>query len=763
MARVKKVKTEFEGRISEESIVVEGEGLTPWEAGADLKHVGRRVSRVDGAERVSGKAQYTADIQLPGMLYGKILRSPHAFARIKKIDTRGAGKIPGVRAILTFQNIPPLPFWGGLSFILDPTVRFIGDEVACVIAEEEEICSDALEAVAVEYERLPLVLDPEEALKPDAPKVHPQGNLFRGAPDLYQRGNLEQGLAEAEVVVEDTFRTQTALHNCMEVHGSVAQWDGDQLVIWDSTQNVFGVRAQVAQLLKLPLHRVRVIKQFMGGGFGSKNSMGKYTLLAALGAKRTGRPVKVILDREEENLAAGNRPASIQYLKLGAKRDGRLTALYLKAICAAGAYVLYPPAIGGPARQLYLCPHVKTEQYTVFTNTGPLSAFRGPGYVEGTFALESIMDELAGALGLDPLEVRLKNYSGNNQATGLPYSTKPLPEAYDRGASLIGWKDRRKGEAGSRRRGWGMASQIWGGSGGPPAYALVKVNSDGSATVISGTQDLGTGTKTVLAQIAAEELGFPMEKISVQIGDTELCPFAPISAGSMTVPSVGPAVRFAAHDAREQILEIGAQALEVPRDSLEIREGMLKSPHLKNLIPLKDVLSDLRNFMIVGRGGRAPNPEEAHVNTFGAQFVELEVDIQTGEVKMDRVVAVHDSGRVLNPLTISSQLEGGILQGLGFALTEQRIVDERFGAVVNSNLEDYKVLTNPDVPEIIPEMVDLPDLLANNLGVKGVGEPPIIPTAAAVANAVADALGVRIKDLPITRQKILQAVKGKNP
>ncbi|MGE5254152.1 MAG: xanthine dehydrogenase family protein molybdopterin-binding subunit, partial [Planctomycetaceae bacterium] len=236
-----------------------------------------------------------------------------------------------------------------------------------------------------------------------------------------------------------------------------------------------------------------------------------------------------------------------------------------------------------------------------------------------------------------------------------------------------------------------------------------------------------------------------------------------LSAGSMTVPSVGPAVRYAAHEAREQILEIGAQALEVPRDSLEIRDGMLQSPLLKNPVPLQDVLSHLRNLMIIGRGGRAPNPEEAHVNTFGVQFVELEVDPRTGEVKIDRVVAVHDSGRVLNPLTISSQLEGGILQGLGFALTEQRIVDERFGAVVNSNLEDYKVLTNPDVPEILPEMVDLPDPLANNLGVKGVGEPPIIPTAAAVANAVADALGVRIKDLPITRQKILQAAKGKSP
>ena len=246
MARVKKVKSEFEGRVFEESIVVEGEGLTPWDPGTDLKYVGKRMSRVDGTERVSGKAQYTADVQLPGMLYGKILRSPHAHARIKKIDTRRAEKVPGVRAVLTFQKIPQIPFWAGLSFILDSTVRFIGDEVACVIAEEEEICSDALEEVSVEYEPLPFVWDPEEALKADAPKVHPQGNLYRGGPDVYQRGNLEQGLAEAEVIVEDTFRTQTALHNSMEVHGSVAQWEGDQLVIWDSTQNIFGVRAQAA-------------------------------------------------------------------------------------------------------------------------------------------------------------------------------------------------------------------------------------------------------------------------------------------------------------------------------------------------------------------------------------------------------------------------------------------------------------------------------------------------------------------------------------
>jgi xanthine dehydrogenase YagR molybdenum-binding subunit len=314
------------------------------------------------------------------MLYGKILRSPHAHATIKKIDTRRAGKIPGVRAILTFQNIPQIPFWGGLSFILDPTVRFIGEEVACVIAEEEEICSDALEAVSVDYERLPLVLDPEEALKDSAPGFIPR-NLFRGSGSV-PAGDLEQGLAEAEVVVEDTFRTQTALHNSMKFMG--ASPSGRRSIgRLGFHQHVFGVRAQVAQLLRLPLHRVRVIKQFMGGGFGSKNNAGKYTLLAALGAKRTGRPVKIILDREEENLAAGNRPASIQYLKLGARRDGRLTALRLKAICAAGAYVLYPrPSGAGPSTTSAPC-----EDRTVHgLHQHRAFRFPGPGYVEGTFA-----------------------------------------------------------------------------------------------------------------------------------------------------------------------------------------------------------------------------------------------------------------------------------------------------------------------------------------------------------------------------------------
>jgi xanthine dehydrogenase YagR molybdenum-binding subunit len=406
---------------------------------------------------------------------------------------------------------------------------------------------------------------------------------------------------------------------------------------------------------------------------------------------------------------------------------------------------------------------VRTKQYLVFTNTGPLSAFRGPGYVEGTFALESVMDELAGRLGMDPLSLRLKNYTDLNPMTGKPYSTKGLREAYTTGAQKIRWEDSPPEGQGNRRRGRGMASQVWGGSGGPPAYALVKINPDGSVTVISGTQDLGTGTKTVLAQIAAEELGLEMEKVSVELGDTQTAPYAPISAGSMTLPSVGPAVRVAAHDAKRQLLDVAAQVLEVPCESLNIQEGFLLSPALENPVAIQDFLSKLRNFMIIGRGARQPNPENVHVNTFGAQFVELEVDTDTGEVKIVKVVAVHDSGRVINPLTLSSQITGGVLQGLGYALTERRFVDRRAGIVVNGNLEDYKIPTCLDVPELEQEMVDRPDPQANNLGSKGVGEPPIIPTAAAVANALADALKIRIKELPITREKVLEALgRGKD-
>ncbi len=764
MAKVVKTQVEFEGKFYDQYVVIEGEEeLEPWEPETEFKFVGKAQARIDGLERVSGQAKYTHDIELPGMLHGKILRCPHPHARIKHIDTSKAERLAGVRAVLCHKNAPQIPWRGGQTFLFDTTLRYAGDEVACVVADDEEMAEDALELIEVEYELLPFVLDPEEALKPDAPKIHPNGNLLNEKPEVYERGDLEKGLKEADVIVEDTYRTQVALHNCLETHGSVAVWDGDFLTIWDSTQHIFGVRQGVAKALNVPLHKVRVIKKYMGGGFGSKNSTGKYTVMAALLARQTGRPVKIALDRKEENLSTGNRNSTVQYLKIGAKRDGTLTALYLKSIAGIGAYAVFGTGVGGPVRQLYKCPNVRTEEFSVFTNTGPMSAFRAPGYVEGTFALESLMDQLAEALNIDPLELRLKNYTERDQVSGRPYSTKGLKEAYQIGAEKIGWAKRSqlKNEKSSKRQGMGMASQIWGGGGGPPAYALVKINPDGTATVISGTQDIGTGTKTALAQIAAEELGLPIESISIEIGDTQTGPYAPLSAGSMTLASVGPAVRAASQEAKKQLLDVASQVLQAPASELLIEDGFIANrSKTEERTPIRDILGKLGDFMIIGKGARGPNPQQYNVNTFGAQFAEVEVDTETGEVTVNKIIAVHDSGRLINPLIISSQIEGGVIQGLGFALTEERVTDRAHGIVLNPNLEDYKIPTALDVPEIEHTMIDRADPYANNLGVKGVGEPPIIPTAAAIANAVYDAIGVRIRELPITRDKILKALEG---
>jgi xanthine dehydrogenase YagR molybdenum-binding subunit len=408
---------------------------------------------------------------------------------------------------------------------------------------------------------------------------------------------------------------------------------------------------------------------------------------------------------------------------------------------------------------MYRCANVKTEDYGVFTNSGPFLAFRAPGYVEGTFALESMIDELALKLNLDPLDLRLKNYAETDPITAQPYTTKGLRQAYQRGAKLIGWQDRgkikRDRATSNEKIGFGMASQVWGGGGGPPAYALIKINPDGTAVVITGTQDIGTGSKTVLAQIAAETLGFPISAVDVRLGDTQLGVYAPLSAGSMTLPSVGPAVRAAAENARDRLLEIASQILETPSEQLTVENGEVKDIQTSDRTPIPKILGKLGSYMIVGHGARGPNPENQNVNTFGAQYAMVAVDVETGQIRVNKIIAVHDSGRVINPMTAHSQLIGGIIQGLGFTLTEQRRLDPRNGLVVNADLDQYKIPTTEDIPEIVAEMIDLPDAAVNSIGAKGLGEPPIIPLPAAVANAVADALGRRLYGLPLTPDYVL--------
>lgn len=592
--------------------------------------------------------------------------------------------------------------WYEESRLFDRTVRFCGEEVAVVAAESEEIAEDALRLIEVDYEPLPFTLGLDDG--------------ERDEPTVEQRGDIKRGFREAEVVIEQTYSTQTALHNALEPHGCTAAWENETLVLYESTQGIFAVRKAVSAKLRMPAKRVRVITQHMGGGFGAKQVAWKHSVMAALLARRAGRPVQLMLDRESENLAAGNRNATRQRVRLGAKRDGTLTAIDVHALVQIGAYRAggEDSYVIGTYQTLYRCPNVRAEQALVRTNTGPAVAFRAPGHAEATFALESAMDELARALALDPFELRLRNYATEDQVEDKPYTNaQSLRRCYEQVAAAFGWGEKRGGEtAGARKRGVGCAVHDWeGGSGHPPANVRVEIGPNGAVRIVTGTQDIGTGTRTALAQIAAEELGVPMERISIALGDTAENLYAPASAGSSTLATLGPAVRMAAAKAKK-------------RGS--------------------------------GKGVRGDNPEDKSIRTCGAQCVEVEVDTGTGEVRVVRVAAAHDCGRVINPLLVESQVIGGITQGLGYALTEERVVDAASGIVLNANLEEYKVQTAADLPQIINATASMPDWDANETGAKGIGEPPIIPTAAAVANAIFDAVGVRVRDLPLKRDRLLR-------
>ncbi|HEX8732838.1 MAG TPA: xanthine dehydrogenase family protein molybdopterin-binding subunit [Ktedonobacterales bacterium] len=764
--RIVTTHLEFEGQVYEQRVVLEGDEPAVWDADAKLGVVGQPVPRVDGRERVTGGAQFTYDVALPGMLIAVGLRSPHPHARVASVNAARAEVAPGVRAVYTRFNTEGLINPNGERPIFAEEVVYQGQEVAVVLAETRQQAIDALRLIAVEYEPLPFVVDPEAALAVEAPHVQTtreNNSIGEDWPKIYERGDVEKGFAEADVIAETRFTTEAALHNSMETHGGVASWDGHTLTLWSSTQNIYGARQQVAAALGLHQNQVHVIKRYLGGGFGSKFDAHNSGLLAAWAAYHLGRPVKYMLSREEENLAAGNRPPSVQTYRIGAKRDGALTAIELRAVGNVGAFGGWFSPVSLPAKEMYLCPNVRATDAPARTNLGTQGSFRAPGVVEGIAGLEVALDNLARELALDPLELRRKNYAPSYQIIEKPYAVKTLREAYDRGAERIGWatrdaEERRypRGRDSSLRRGVGMASQFWGGDGGPPAQAIAKLLPDGSAVIVTGTQDLGTGTRTVLAQIAAEELGLPLAAVRVELGETEFGVFSPPSGGSMTLASVGPAVRMAAAGARREAMEIVSHLAEAPIDALDVRDGVILNRETgKEMGSLGSFLGQLEGHEVTARGMRGPNAEEVIVRTFGTQFAEVEVDIATGQVRVLRVVAAHDCGRIVNPLTFSSQMEGGIIQGIGMALFEQRIVDERLGVSVNPNFGDYKVPTIRDVPEIEIITVGQPNPFANTLGALGAGEPPIIPTPGAIANAFAHAVGRAPHGLPLTPDRVL--------
>lgn len=725
---------------------------------AEGRHLGRPVERYDAYHKVSGTAVYTVDRQLRHMRHAAVLRSPLPHARIRRLDASRAERLPGVELVLHHGNSPDIP-WYEDSKLFDPHLRYVGDEVALVVARDEATARAALDLIDVDYDELPFVTRTDAALEASAPVFHDEGNLVGGEANQYARGDAEVAVNEAAVVVERSFSTSVCVHNPTEVHASVVTWEGDQLTVYDSTQGVFAMRNTLAEKLRLPASSIKVICPAMGGGFGSKLALSKHTVMAAIASQRLGRPVRVALDRREQNLAVGNRPDSVQTVKAAADADGNLTALVADTAGLSGAYQS-SAWVNWPLALMYRCPNVSVVHRNAYGNLGHGRPFRAPGFPQGTFALDQVMDELAEQLGLDPLELRRRNLAEQDPARGRPYTSKKLAECYTLGAEAIGWsrRNQRPGSGRGRvKRGIGMASQIWGGGGGPPAGVTVALQRDGSAHVVAGSQDLGTGTFTILQQIVAEALEIDLDRVTVKLGHTEGAPYGPLSGGSQTAPSMGPAAWAAGQELRQALLQGVAAGADVPLDTLSYGGGEVRGTD--QTWSLADAMRVMREQTLVRTGLRAANPEGKSINSFGAQFAEVAVDTDTGRIQVLRIVAAHDIGRVLNRRLLENQFEGGIIQGLGMALMEERVVDHELGRVVNANLLDYRVPVagqTPDIQVIIPQNIDTE---ANNLGVKGIGEPPIIPTAGAIANAVYNAIGVRMTELPMTPDRVLMALQ----
>jgi xanthine dehydrogenase YagR molybdenum-binding subunit len=633
--------------------------------------------------------------------------------------------------------------------------------VAAVAAETPLQAVDAIRAIEVEYEELPFVVDDAAALEPSAPAIHEGGNMV-GEPRIRARGDVAAGFAESDVVVERTFHTECQIHAPMEPHGSVARWDGGRLTVWDSTQGVFNVQETLARVFDMPMSNIRVIGHYMGGGFGSKLETGKYTVMAAIMAKMTARPVKIFLPREDCMTSTGNRPANTMKIKIGAKSDGTLTAIEYTSLGSTGAYT-YNAGTGTIVAYLYQVPNVHAVDTTVYTNTGKARPMRAPGVPQGDWTIEQAMDELAERLGMDPLKLRLKNLPTALQVEpSLPFTSPHLRACLEKGAEAFGWTEAslREPDEGHLKRGVGLAAGMWFYPGGPPSTVIVKLHADGSANLNMGASDIGCGTKTWAAMIVAEELGVPLDQIQVEHADTGTTQYATASGGSKTVPSDSPAVLAAARSVKHQLLGFAAEQLEVPVDDLEYADLRVTSrTDPEKSLAVTDIEMLGRRAVIVGTGYRAPNPEGSFTAPNCAQFCEVEVNTRTGELRILRFLGVHDSGRVLNRLTFDNQVFGGIAMGIGLGVTEQRVLDRQTGKMVNANFHDYKIPTMLDVAdghECVP--VEIPDNDFNTTGAKGLGEPATIPTAAAVGNAVANAIGVRITDAPLTPARILEAI-----
>ena len=734
----------------------------------ELKVVGTRHPKYDGAERVSGQATYASDIYLPRMLYGKVMRSPHPHAKVVSIDAEKARALPGVKAVLTPKDIADFS-WNknpGRSHydmpILSDIARYTGDDIAVVAAVDEDRAEEALDLIKVEYQTLPLVFDPEEAIKPGAPKIYPTGNLVGGKPLTLVRGDVEKGFQEADLVYEGRYSTPMLSHVTAEPRVCVARWERGKLTIWDSLQYTFQTQAGLAALFKIPMSKVRVICDYMGGGFGDKIQMERYTVLASILSQKTGHPVRIEFNREENFLVTHHRWPSICYLKYGAKKDGTLTAIQVKNISDLGAYAHVDGAINviETMKGVYRCPNLKAEGYNVITNKPEAGAQRCVGHPQGQFAQEVHMDIMAEKLGLDPVEFRLKNFArleDGDQDKKIPFSSDGMEECIRKGADAFGWaqKWQKPGTSpGPLKKGFGMAiHSCRHGAMSVPSAGMVKLNSDGTVNVLTGTADIGGNQKSTMAIIAAEELGVPLAAVSVTAADTDVTLDTGASSGSRQTITGGTGVKLAAADAKRQLFAIAARELNTGKENLELKNGTIYPIGSDKGISMLDVLKKAP-ATITGRGtGTLPKGVITHC--FAAHFVEVEVDTLTGKVRVLKLEAAHDVGKTINLMGAENQVDGGAIQGMGFGLTEHMIFDKDSGICVNPNLVDYKLLTMKDIPEIHPLFIEPIDPVGP-FGAKGLGEPPYSVPAPAIANAVSNAIGVRFSELPINIRSILE-------
>jgi xanthine dehydrogenase molybdenum-binding subunit len=724
--------------------------------------VGKATPRIDAYERVTGQAQYTGDIQLPSMLYARVLRSPHPHAKILSIDTAKAEKLPGVKAVLHHGNAK-IPWSSGghthQRFIFNNPVRFVGDAVAAVAATDRNIAEEALALIEVKYEKLPHVLDPNEALKPDAPKISTEGNLSVGkgnfsAPIEDSWGDVEQGFKEAERIFEDAYITKHTNNAQLERRVSIAKWDAGKLTVYASTQGVSNARTDMAKDFNLPLSKVRIVCKYMGGGFGNKNQAQDYDYMAAALARVCSQPVKLEFTREDDYIGMHGRWASEQKYKIGVKNDGTITAVSLEAITNIGAYRKQSGNLSGT--DFYQISNFKKVINPVHTNTVVGANYRAPAYPQSVFGFASALDQIAHEMGINPLDMftrnRIQKYKGK-----IPFTSNYLEECITEGAKRIGWQEKwhKPGAMGdAKKHGIGMAL------GGYPfrpglGAATIRVNPDGTAHLLVGVTDIGTGAKSTMAIIAAEALGIPLDQIEVTNGDTDVTPYSVGESGSRTTPFTGPAVIAAAEDVRRQIFAIAAGQLKVKAEELDLRDGQVfVKANPSQRLTLGRVVA--RSGDLIGRATTNRSFKDMEGKSFAAHFAEVEVDSWTGHVKITRYVAAHDSGTIINRLPAESQIKGGVVQGIGMAFTEELITDRLTGIPVNPNYRDAKVPTHLEAPEVEVIFIEHPDPYGP-FGGKVVGEPPITPAVATIANAIFNATGKRIKELPITPDKILQA------